>query len=104
MLIARARAAFLPASEVREEARRCNGVMRLAGARRGLVVLVADVADELLEQVLQRDEANGVLQPVLHEREVLAAREAFGTAARCTAWRPARWRRDAARRGARRSS
>ena len=48
-----------PRVEVREQ-----GVVHVGselGSRRGLVVLVADVADELLEQVLERHQADGVL-------------------------------------------
>src|SRR5829696_10266796 len=70
MLIARARAAFLPA---RKSARRASCTGSALAARRGLVVLVANVTHELLEQVFQRHEADGVLLLVLHECEMLAA-------------------------------
>src|SRR5687768_1541294 len=67
MLIARASAAFRP---VRKSARRASCTSALV-ARRGLVVLVADVPDELLEQVLERHETHGALLLVLHQRKVL---------------------------------
>src|SRR5215218_7638333 len=70
MLIARARAAFLPA---RKSVRRASCTGSALAARRGFVVLVAYVTHELLQQVLQRHEAEGALLLVLHEREMLAA-------------------------------
>ena len=66
MLTARASAAFLPSVEVGQRARsvesRADAAVIVTGATRrlGLVVLVADVADQLLEQILERDEAQRV--------------------------------------------
>ena len=62
MLTARASAALLPGVEVGEQGRRARSAQdAVARRRRGLVVLVANVADELLEQILERHEPERAL-------------------------------------------
>ncbi len=77
MLTTRASAAFCPASKSasRRAFRSSAGIVvtirRLRAARRlGLVVLVANVADELLEQILERHEAQRVARFVANDGEV----------------------------------
>ena len=52
------------------------------------VVLVADVADQLLDEVLQRDDAGGAAVLVDDDREVRRPRGASRTARRAPAWSP----------------
>ena len=97
MLTARASAAVLPRVEVGEQPRRSGGggepVLPSPGARARprsrcgrLVVLVANVADQLLEQILERHEADG------------ACRASSRTIARCRRSRSMREQQLVARR------
>ena len=76
MLTTRASAAFWPASKFGEE-RSCDRDRRrwrrghfVRCAAVGFVVLVADVADELLEQILERDEADRPAGVIAHDRQM----------------------------------